>query len=290
MQQEGFWLSLGGLVLLLLTVFVVWLTYGIAAYTMPETLEKSGQTGDMFGGITALFSGLAFAGLVFTLFVQKKELQYQREELGHLVEEQRQTKGHLKDQATHLKSQSDFIERQIFENSFFQLLSTYSQFVSQISTKEHSGADALEVICGRVRPTSHFMGEKPEQGSILVIDFYEDSFEYHKNDLAPYFRLIYNLLKFLDQSNIQNKAFYSNLLRAMLNSSELTLLSLNCASAHGVEKMAPLVKKFNFLKHFDDFSLFGDQAYDHSMMEFYHDWDYIKLAFEEGRLPFDPLV
>ena len=244
----------------------------------------------MFGGITALFSRLAFAGLIFTLFVQKKELQYQREELGHLVEEQRQTKGHLKDQATHLKSQSDFIERQIFENNYFQLLSTFSTFVSQISMQDRSGSDALEVIYTRILPSNHSMGERHAPSSVRIIEQYEVRFQHHKNDLAPYFRLIYNLLKFIDQSKIENKAFYSNLLRAMLNSSELSLLSLNCASCYGVEKMAPLVKKFNLLKHFDDFSLFNDEAYDCSMLDFYEKWDFIILANKSGHLASDPLT
>ena len=36
--------------------------------------EKQGQFGDQFGAVNALFSGLAFAGLIFTIILQKKEL------------------------------------------------------------------------------------------------------------------------------------------------------------------------------------------------------------------------
>ena len=41
----------------------------------------SGTIGDSFGAINALFSGLAFVGLICTLLMQKKELGYQREDL-----------------------------------------------------------------------------------------------------------------------------------------------------------------------------------------------------------------
>jgi hypothetical protein len=35
----------------------------------------------MFGGINALFAGLAFAGLIYTIYLQRDELRLQREEL-----------------------------------------------------------------------------------------------------------------------------------------------------------------------------------------------------------------
>ena len=43
--------------------------------SMPEIgdSEKQGQFGDQFGAVNALFSGLAFAGLIFTIILQKKE-------------------------------------------------------------------------------------------------------------------------------------------------------------------------------------------------------------------------
>ncbi|MCB1377671.1 MAG: hypothetical protein KDK89_04790, partial [Alphaproteobacteria bacterium] len=43
--------------------------------------EASGQLGDAFGSINALFSGLAFAGLLYTIHLQRLELALQRREL-----------------------------------------------------------------------------------------------------------------------------------------------------------------------------------------------------------------
>jgi hypothetical protein len=288
MQKEGFWLSLGGVVLLLLTVFVVWLTYGIAAYTMPETLEKSGQTGDMFGGITALFSGLAFAGLVFTLFVQKKELQYQREELGHLVEEQRQTKGHLKDQATHLKSQSNFIERQIFETNFFQLLRSFNEYVANTRVTEnktvHEGHDSYEVISERLKRGVIGYWERPSVGSVNFIDVYETFYQDNKNDLGPYYRPLYNILKFIKNSKLEDQKFYSNVVRAQISSSELSLLACNIASHYGTTKMAPLVREFDLLKFCDDGNFLRNDALDTHLGDFFDGWSFF------ASLEADPLL
>jgi hypothetical protein len=44
-------------------------------------MESRGQIGDLFGGVNALFTGLAFAVLIYTIVLQRKELDVQREEL-----------------------------------------------------------------------------------------------------------------------------------------------------------------------------------------------------------------
>ncbi len=46
-----------------------------------EALTAQGQFGDLFGGINALFSGLALAGVVTAVILQSHELQLQRTEL-----------------------------------------------------------------------------------------------------------------------------------------------------------------------------------------------------------------
>ncbi|MFT5067271.1 MAG: hypothetical protein ACJAWC_000180 [Yoonia sp.] len=268
-RRERFWLSFVGLIILLLSVVILWLLWALFTYTAYEGPETSGPAGDKFGGITALFSGLAFAGLIFTLFVQKKELQYQREELTHLVSETRETKQHLEAQANHLKSQSDFVGKQTFENSFFQMMASLNQFISgmtiNIASKSHQGTDALEVMYRGINysyATTHSIEKS-----------YEYEFNNRKNDLAPYYRQMYNILKFIDLSGVQNKKFYANLLRAQLASCELSLLVCNGASAHGKTKMAPLMKKYEILKHFDDTTLFKNSEH---LQKFYGNWSFYK--------------
>lgn len=43
--------------------------------------EERGTFGDMFGAVGALFSGLAFAGVIVTMLQQKEELELQRQEI-----------------------------------------------------------------------------------------------------------------------------------------------------------------------------------------------------------------
>jgi hypothetical protein len=43
--------------------------------------NEAGVFGDQFGAVNALFSGLAFAGVIYAVILQSKELELQREEL-----------------------------------------------------------------------------------------------------------------------------------------------------------------------------------------------------------------
>lgn len=56
-----------------------------------KDLSEAGQYGDSFGRVNALFSGLAFAGVVFAIILQTIELRYQREELEDTREELRKS-------------------------------------------------------------------------------------------------------------------------------------------------------------------------------------------------------
>jgi hypothetical protein len=75
------------LVILLTVVVALWLW--LPPYLMSEISEVSerGVYGDSFGSVNALFTGLAFAGLIFTILLQQRELKLQREELKSHMEE-----------------------------------------------------------------------------------------------------------------------------------------------------------------------------------------------------------
>ncbi|MCA0450752.1 MAG: hypothetical protein LCH62_13440 [Proteobacteria bacterium] len=53
--------------------------------------SERGQFGDLFGAVNALFSGLAFAGVIVTILLQREELRLQRLELSQTREELRRS-------------------------------------------------------------------------------------------------------------------------------------------------------------------------------------------------------
>ncbi len=69
------------LALLVISVILINIGYVITVhYYIPRWVD-SGVFGDTFGAINSLFSGLAFAGLLYTILLQSRELKLQREEL-----------------------------------------------------------------------------------------------------------------------------------------------------------------------------------------------------------------
>lgn len=63
------------------TLIVISLIYLFFVNYLFKDWTKSGTFGDTFGALNALFSGIAIAGLITTILIQKNELKHQREEL-----------------------------------------------------------------------------------------------------------------------------------------------------------------------------------------------------------------
>ena len=70
-----------GLLLICIAVLGVWLGISFLEFTLINEWAARGQFGDMFGSVNSLFSGLAFAVLIYTIYLQRKELRLQRIEL-----------------------------------------------------------------------------------------------------------------------------------------------------------------------------------------------------------------
>lgn len=69
------------LIISFIVVFIIWvISLFIVLFGMKDWNDR-GNLGDSFGGINALFSGFAFAGIIYTILLQRKELTLQRQEL-----------------------------------------------------------------------------------------------------------------------------------------------------------------------------------------------------------------
>lgn len=78
--------------------------------------ETAGTFGDQFGAVNALFSGLAFLGLIYTIKQQSEDLRLQKEELCTM---------------------NDEAKKQRFENTFFNMMQLQQQIVADMSAREY---------------------------------------------------------------------------------------------------------------------------------------------------------
>lgn len=111
-RGSAFYIVLFALVAAL--VLAAWLSWWlwVSQWASPATGLSAGEYGDMFGGINALFAGVAFAALVVTLVMQSEQLQLQRQELQLQRKELEQTREELRRQADASETTTALLKRQ----------------------------------------------------------------------------------------------------------------------------------------------------------------------------------
>ncbi len=85
---------------------------------------------------------------------------------------------------------------------------------------------------------------------------FESFFEKYQETLGNYFRNLYNIFKFIDNSDIpfENKQLYTRLIRAQLSNYELLLLFYNCLSKNG-EKFKVYANRYNLFNNLNQSKL-----------------------------------
>jgi len=74
-------ISVRPFIVCVIAIVGICVAFGLLALRYIDTWEHRGLFGDMFGALNALFSGAAFAGVVYAIILQRHELAMQREDL-----------------------------------------------------------------------------------------------------------------------------------------------------------------------------------------------------------------
>ncbi|MBP5987719.1 MAG: putative phage abortive infection protein [Azonexus sp.] len=267
-------------------LFLLWVFYGFASFALvpllvDHDLTKAGQLGDMFGAINALFSAFAFAGLIYTILLQREELSLQREEL-------ESTRIEIRGQKEQLEAQNLTIKRQVFESSFFALLGAYQDNIKLLDIRNREGvvirqgrdcfsyffnstlknayahfkkgdgsvrSEALRSRIERVINQTDYSELVTSRGGPAqdAVKAYVYLFMEHQADVGHYFRTVYHLIRFIDESDLPDseKRRFCRILRAQLSTYELLLFFYNGVSPYGYKKFWPLANKYEFFQNLD---------------------------------------
>jgi hypothetical protein len=117
--------NLNTLIVLLILVFLVWTGSIVLHYYFSDFVKKSFNE-ISFTGISSLFSALAFAGIIFTILLQRKELQLQRKEL-------RETRKVLAKTATAQEASARQFERQSNNMKMSAKLNAYNTLIENLN-------------------------------------------------------------------------------------------------------------------------------------------------------------
>lgn len=260
-EKKSFWMSLKGFFLLLLICVLIFI--GGYSGTWIIFKDRPNEAGDTAGLINGLFSALAFAGVIYAIFLQRHELEMQRKE--------------LKAQKDEFHMQNQTLKRQRFENTFFNMLHLQQQITDQITfsysekkiNPHHSvsGGEPFQieetiVLKGRevFRESFESILHKTETGATyrgMRGLLYAHGIEEYENNFTPsyfdhYFRHLYHIIKFVDTSPLideSDRKEYTTMVRAQLSRYELIWLYYNGVSSYGVEKFKHLIEKYAMLKN-----------------------------------------
>ncbi|MFC2131796.1 putative phage abortive infection protein [Bacteroidota bacterium] len=252
-----------------------------------ESFEILGQFGEYIGGIVG--SVWALAGVILfyeTLRFQRRELKLQREEL------QNQREDNMEQTQQYILQNQTLMTRKL-EGTFFQLLSLHNSTVDSLilNFKYHPSlkGSGKAIIQGRYcfnhfyrfyTSTFHdyidvtgIVSTDTEDMRELLNETFEKFYQEFHEDIGHYFRNLFNLGLFVNQSNLYNKKFYFNLIRSMLSNYELVLLFYFCLSNYG-KNMKSLIEKYSLFVQ-----LPASELIDRRHMDLFD-----KKAFEENYL------
>jgi hypothetical protein len=250
-------------------VVILWITAIIATgahvnlFPVEWDFSNSGAFGDSFGPLSALMASVAAVSAIAAFRAQASEITRLQDRQAAEDEDRKLERAALERRQQELDTKS---EKTSFEDTFFKLLEAFRSLVSQIDIKTLKGAnksahDAFGSMLSIAENSARASDWNLSSVWAYTIDRY-------RNDLNHYFRFMYHIVQFVDQSSIDNKYFYVRLLRAMLSDSEIVLLGLNCEYGEGKDKFYPLIKQYALLHNISaDAKLmwFGKTNMDHGV-------------------------
>ena len=127
--------------LLQVMLWIVALLFGGNLCIMFTSLTDSerGTFGDQFGAANALFFGFAFAGLIYTIILQRRDLKLLRKEL-------ELNRREMEAQTLEFEKQNATLLRQTFETTFFHMLELHKQNVQEINVQGIKGRDSMVML------------------------------------------------------------------------------------------------------------------------------------------------
>ena len=132
-----YWLFVGVIILFILN--------GTLTLLIKDWSDR-GTFGDQFGAVNALFSGLAFAGLIITILLQRRDLRLQRKDLRMQRKELQLNRQEMEAQTAEFAKQNATLLKQTFETTFFHMLELHKQNVQEINVQGIKGRDSMVML------------------------------------------------------------------------------------------------------------------------------------------------
>ena len=251
----------------------LWLSYHYVAANGGAEAEGGlfnarGLFGDSWGGVNALVSAFAFAGVIVTLFLQNRDLNLQRKEMARQREE--------------FEKENETLKYQRFENLFYNMLNLQQEIVAGlrydyqekhtffVPQQDHFPLQEErivdKVVTGRevfrytFEEAEIILSKKGRSGNGPKVQGYKrfihtKGFAAYNDTWIPmifdhYFRHLYKIIQFVDSQGFSFEEAYKyvSLLRGTLSHYELVWIYYNALNPvfHPFQE---LIEKYSLLKN-----------------------------------------
>ncbi len=228
-------------------------------YVSKISPEALGFFGEYAGGIVGSIWSLASIMLFYSALrrqgkdsiLQREQLELQRQELAsqreELILQRKETelqRIEFERQTEQLRKQNDTLAIQKFENTFFQLLGLHNEIVNGNESRDLGKNWAKQLY---LRFITRYQKTNENEDSLDRISSSYKIFPKRVEYLDRYFNNFTTLIEFIDRSQIQDKSFYTYILKAQLNVNELLLLFYFAITDMAPKNLKVLIEKYSFL-------------------------------------------
>lgn len=242
-----------GLIAIAVTTYIVLPFTCLVWYTSQCHVisEQFGQVGDLFGGIAnPIITFLALIALLYSIKIQKEELKKTSEAL---------------------KQQNDYIAKQNFENTFFQMLNEWNTSINNASLtrdnqnhafRSHDNPKNTDPIKDSTTKKGRKIFEILLENDLKINKKYNEP-EYddifksfwikNRSFLSPHMLFLLEILRFVDSRDIEEaqKKNYTAIVSAQITTHERIFIFYFClCKTHG-QTLKSLIEKYAFFEYLD---------------------------------------
>ena len=243
---------------------ILWINWPIRDFS----LARSGVFGESFGVINTIFSGLAFAGLILTIHLQRHELAESKETF----------------------------RKERFEDSFYRLLGYYRQNLDDIKIIDHSTGGVHEGVGGlmflikklhtSMQNFSRFLDSEDEEDKKVY--YFKLFMETQRilNRQTRYLGTLECLLEQIEQElpSIESRTPYWRILMSQLTIFEVKYIFYTCLVAPENDNLRNLIHRSELSKH-----RIIESTVNHHHLDFYQHLHGVEMSHNKPKLllPYD---
>lgn len=221
-------------------IVIVGIFWGVCWLSFGWIFNDYDGTGDVFSSINSIFSALAFAVIIYTISLQKKELALQRKELADTRKE--------------FEIQNQTLRKQRFESTFFNLLNLHHSIVDKISIIDnarevYNARNAIRLVHDDFRTVykkkldklgnPEITMENVDQHKSWVIEAFSGVYQRYEEHINHYIKNLISIVRLVKTSNLiasSERNLYYSIVRSQINSYEIIFLFYHFNAGFGMEE------------------------------------------------------